>query len=70
MACARNKALHTTPSGVLERLHGEVGAHRVGEHEGMLGLICADGTLFSRKQRKPIEKESDLSLTGSWTILF
>lgn len=34
------------------------------------GLICADGTLFSRKQRKPIEKESDLSLTGSWTILF
>ena len=34
------------------------------------GLICADGTLFSRKQRAPIEKESDLSLTGSWTILF
>ena len=34
------------------------------------GLLCADGTLFSRKQRKPIEKESDLSLTGSWTILF
>lgn len=34
------------------------------------GLICADGTLFSRKQRAPIQKESDLSLTGSWTILF
>lgn len=34
------------------------------------GLICADGTLFSRKVRAPIQKESDLSLTGSWTIVF
>ncbi len=34
------------------------------------GLICADGTLFARKARAPIEKDSDLSLTGSWTILF
>ena len=34
------------------------------------GLICADGTLFSRKQRAPIQKEADLSLTGSWTIIF
>lgn len=34
------------------------------------GLICADGTLFARKARAPIEKDADLSLTGSWTILF
>lgn len=34
------------------------------------GLVCQDGTLFSRKSRAPIQKESDLSLTGSWTILF
>lgn len=34
------------------------------------GLICADGTLFSRKARAPIQKESDLSLSGAWTIIF
>lgn len=34
------------------------------------GLVCQDGTLFSRKSRAPIQKESDLSLTGTWTILF
>lgn len=34
------------------------------------GLICADGTLFSRKARAPIQKESDLSLSGAWIIIF
>lgn len=34
------------------------------------GLICADSTLFSRKVRAPIQKESDLSLSGAWTIIF
>lgn len=34
------------------------------------GLICADNTLFSRKVRAPIQKESDLSLSGAWTIIF
>ena len=37
------------------------------------GLICADDTLFSRRVResgKPINKESDISLEGSWTIIF
>lgn len=34
------------------------------------GLFCADGALFSRKQRAPIEKADDLSLTGAWTIVF
>ncbi len=34
------------------------------------GLRCADGTLFSRKQRAPINKASDIALSGTWTILF
>jgi hypothetical protein len=34
------------------------------------GLVCTDGTLFSRKVRGAIEKESDISLTGTWTISF
>ncbi|MGL5294987.1 MAG: hypothetical protein ACRC9V_14725 [Aeromonas sp.] len=35
-----------------------------------LGLLCADGALFARKVRGLIEKTSDLSITGSWTIIF
>lgn len=34
------------------------------------GLLCSDGSLFARKVRKVISKESDISLTGTWTILF
>lgn len=34
------------------------------------GLRCADGTLFSRKQRAAIHKASDIALSGTWTILF
>jgi hypothetical protein len=37
------------------------------------GLICEDLTLFSRRIResgKPINKESDISLEGDWTIIF
>ena len=34
------------------------------------GLRCADGTLFARKARQPIHKSDDLSLTGTWTIIF
>ena len=34
------------------------------------GLRCADGTLFARKVRQPIHKSDDLSLTGTWTIIF
>lgn len=34
------------------------------------GLRCADNTLFSRKVRAAIVKDSDLSLTGIWTIKF
>jgi len=34
------------------------------------GLRCADGTLFSRKQRAAINKANDIALAGTWTILF
>lgn len=35
-----------------------------------LGLRTAANKLFSRKVRGVIEKDSDISLTGSWTITF
>jgi hypothetical protein len=35
------------------------------------GLVCEDGTLFSRKVRdKAIPKESDIALEGEWIIIF
>jgi hypothetical protein len=34
------------------------------------GLVCSDGSLLSRKVRGAIEKESDISLSGTWTITF
>jgi hypothetical protein len=34
------------------------------------GLICSDATLFARKTRGAIEKAADISLDGSWTIIF
>ncbi len=36
------------------------------------GLLCTDDTLFSRKIRSSgaIEKDSDVDLEGTWTILF
>jgi hypothetical protein len=35
------------------------------------GLLCEDGTLFARYVRQtPLNKESDFSLEGDWTIEF
>jgi hypothetical protein len=35
------------------------------------GLLTADGNLFCRRTRStPINKESDISLEGTWTIIF
>jgi hypothetical protein len=35
------------------------------------GLLTADGKLFCRRTRTtPINKESDISLEGTWTIIF
>lgn len=44
------------------------------ENNGMtiqeMGLIAADGTLFSRKTRAPIVKDNTIRIEGSWTITF
>jgi len=47
----------------------------VSENNGMaireFGLLTADGKLFARKTRtNPLNKESDISIEGSWTIIF
>lgn len=35
------------------------------------GLICTDGSLFARKNRATaIAKDSDITLSGTWTIQF
>jgi len=34
------------------------------------GLLCTDNTLFARKTRAVIAKNSDIILNGSWTISF
>lgn len=34
------------------------------------GILCADDTLFARKVRELINKNSDIILNGSWTIQF
>ena len=34
------------------------------------GLLCADGSLFSRKVRSAIYKASDIAFEGEWTIIF
>ena len=34
------------------------------------GLLCLDNTLFARKTRELINKNSDIILNGSWTISF
>jgi len=35
-----------------------------------VGLLCTDNTLFARKTRELISKNSDIILNGSWTISF
>lgn len=35
-----------------------------------VGLLCSDDTLFARKTREVINKNSDIILNGSWTISF
>lgn len=45
------------------------------ENNGMaileFGLLCADGSLFARRARNNvIQKDSDISLEGIWTIRF
>lgn len=64
-------ASHTYPAAGQVRFNWSIGT---GEANGMaireFGLITTDSTLFARKTRAPIEKGSDISLEGSWTIIF
>jgi hypothetical protein len=48
------------------------GAEANGMAIAEFGLRCADGSLFARKTRngKVIEMDTDLELSGYWTILF
>lgn len=45
-----------------------------GEANGMsiaeFGLLCTDNTLFARKTREVINKNSDIILNGNWVISF
>lgn len=46
--------------------YGEANGKAISE----FGLLCADGSLFARKVRGAITKDSDLALEGEWTIIF
>jgi hypothetical protein len=72
-ACAFLKAVsdHTYPSDgrvtfswILD--YGEANGLEIREY----GLVCSDLTLFSRKTRNVITKDSDLYIEGEWTIIF
>lgn len=39
-----------------------------GKSIGEYGLICQDSTLFARKTRGVVAKESDILIEGNWTI--
>lgn len=43
-------------------------ANGIGINE--FGLLCLDNTLFARKTRETINKNSDIILNGAWTISF
>ena len=47
---------------------GATDANGIGIRE--FGLVCTDNTLFARKTRELINKNSDIILNGSWTISF
>jgi hypothetical protein len=63
---------HSYPESGRVRFHWEL---LTSEANGMaireFGLLTGDGKLFARKIRtNPINKESDISVEGSWTIIF
>jgi len=47
---------------------GTTEANGIGIRE--FGIVCSDDTLFARKTRELINKNSDIILNGSWTISF
>ena len=63
---------HSFPAVGKVRFDWQLG---ISENNGMaireFGLLTANGMLFARKTRtNPINKESDISIEGSWTIIF
>ena len=46
--------------------YGEANGKNITE----FGLICRDGSLFARKVRGALLKDSDLAVEGTWTIVF
>jgi hypothetical protein len=63
---------HSFPESDRVRFEWQLG---VTENNGMaireFGLLTADNALFARKTRtNPINKEPDISIEGSWTIIF
>lgn len=67
----KNLAGHTYPAiGQVQFSWSLSNAEANGKTITEFGLICADDTMFSRKVRAPIAKDDDISLTGTWTIIF
>lgn len=65
---------HSYPAGMVGQVKFEWSLGNA-EANGLtiqeFGLVCTDDTLFSRKTRNgAIEKDSDVDLEGTWTILF
>lgn len=70
-AYIKNLSGHTYPeAGQVQFAWALSNAEANGKTITEFGLICADDTLFSRKVRAPISKDDDISLTGTWTIIF
>jgi hypothetical protein len=71
-AYIKNLDGYTFPEQTKVRFSWSLG---VGEANGKaireFGLICADNSLFARRTRiLPINKDSDFSMEGSWTIVY
>jgi len=70
-AYVRDLTGHDYPASGEVRFHFELARSEAnGKPIREFGLIAADGTLFSRKVRGVIEKNDDISLTGTWTIIY
>jgi len=70
-ACIKSLEAVTYPSPSQVRFAWSLGGSEAnGKAIAEFALICADGKLFSRKARGAIRKESDISLSGAWTITF
>ncbi len=70
-AYIKNVSGHTFPADGQVRFSWSLAAS---EANGLaiteFGLLTASNTLLARKTRGAIQKESDLALEGSWTLIF